>query len=49
LVSNEDNRLELAKSAYGKIVDPANANQLYNLFTSQARKDELRNYINAYR
>jgi len=48
LVSNEDNRLELAKSAYAKIVDPANASQLYDLFTSQARKDELRNYINSY-
>jgi len=48
LVSNEDNRLQLAKSAYGKIVDPANNSQLYDLFTSQARKDELRNYINSY-
>jgi hypothetical protein len=48
LVSDEDNRLQLAKSAYAKIVDPANASQLYELFTSQARKDELRNYINSY-
>jgi hypothetical protein len=48
LVSNEDNRLELAKSAYRQIVDPANSNLLYDLFTTQARKDELRNYINSY-
>jgi hypothetical protein len=49
LVSDENNRLQLAKSAYAKIVDPANASQLYDLFTSQERKDELRNYINSYK
>jgi hypothetical protein len=48
LVSNEDNRLELAKSSYSHIVDPANVNLLYDLFTTQTRKDELRNYINSY-
>jgi hypothetical protein len=48
LVSDESNRLQLAKSAYAKITDPANFSQLYDLFTSQARKDELANYINSY-
>jgi len=48
LVSDEYNRLELAKSVYGHIVDPANANLLYDLFTTQSIKDELRNYINSY-
>jgi hypothetical protein len=48
LISDEDNRLQLAKSAYARIVDPVNFNQLYDLFTSQARKDELKNYINSY-
>jgi len=48
LVSDEDNRLQLAKSAYPRITDPGNFSQLYDLFSSQARKDELRNYINSY-
>ena len=48
LVSDEDNRLQLAKSAYARITDPSNFSQLYDLFSSQARKDELRNYINSY-
>ena len=48
LVSDEDNRLQLAKSAYGRIVDQANFGQLYDLFSTQARKDELRTYVNSY-
>jgi hypothetical protein len=48
LVSDEDNRLQLAKSAYGRIIDPANFSQLYDLFSSQARRDELKSYINSY-
>lgn len=48
LVSDENNRLQLAKSAYTRITDPANFSQLYELFSTQARKDELRNYINTY-
>jgi Domain of unknown function (DUF4476) len=48
LVSDEDNRLQLAKSAYARITDPANFSQLYDLFSTQARKNELANYINSY-
>jgi hypothetical protein len=48
LVSDEDNRLQLAKSVYGRIIDPANFSQLYDLFSSQARRDELKSYINSY-
>jgi hypothetical protein len=48
LVSDEDNRLQLAKSAYRNIVDPSNFTQLYDLFTTQARKDALANYISSY-
>ena len=48
IVSDEDNRLQLAKSAYARIIDPANFNQMYDLFSSQARKDELRSYVNSY-
>jgi hypothetical protein len=45
LVSAESNRLELAKSAYNNVTDPANFTQLYDIFTSQASKDELSAYI----
>jgi hypothetical protein len=48
LVSDEDNRLQLAKSAYRNIVDPSNFTQLYDLFTTQARKDALANYVSSY-
>jgi hypothetical protein len=48
LVSDEDNRLQLAKSAYRNLVDPSNFTQLYDLFTTQARKDALANYISSY-
>jgi len=48
LVSDEDNRLQLAKSAYARITDPGNFSQLYDLFSTQARKEELRNYVNSY-
>ncbi len=45
LVSAEYNRLELAKSAYNNITDPANFPQIYDIFSSQASKDELRTYV----
>lgn len=48
LITDENNRLQLAKAAYARIVDPGNFAQLYDLFSSQAKKDELRNYINSY-
>jgi len=48
LISDEDNRLQLAKSAYARITDPANFSTLYDLFSSQARKTELANYVNSY-
>jgi hypothetical protein len=48
LVSDEDNRLQLAKLAYRNIVDPSNFTQLYDLFTTQARRDALANYVSSY-
>jgi hypothetical protein len=49
LVSDEDNRLQLAKSSYRNITDRANYTLLYDLFNSQARKDALAAYVNSYR
>ena len=48
LVSAENNRLELAKSAYGNITDPENFNLMYEVFTSQSSKNELSSYVNTY-
>lgn len=48
LVSNEDNRLELAKSSYDNIVDPGNFSQLYDLFSSQSRRNELSDYVRTH-
>jgi hypothetical protein len=48
LVSAENNRLELAKSAYGNITDPENFNQMYDVLTSQTSKNELSSYVNTY-
>ena len=41
LLSSDANRLELAKLSYDNIVDPANFQQLYDLLSSQASRDEL--------
>lgn len=47
LLSDESNRLNLAKLAFDNIVDQQNFRQLYDLFDSQSSKDELDNYIKA--
>ncbi|HEU5165791.1 MAG TPA: DUF4476 domain-containing protein [Chitinophagaceae bacterium] len=44
LVSEESNRLELAKASYDNIVDQANFNQLYDIFSSSSR-NELEIYV----
>jgi hypothetical protein len=46
LVSAENNRLQLAKLSYRTITDVANFNQVYNLLSSQASKNELAAFIN---
>jgi Ca2+-binding EF-hand superfamily protein len=48
LVSDERNRLELAKSAYGNITDTENFNLMYDLLTSQSSKNELSTFVNTY-
>ncbi len=47
LVSNESNRLDLAKLALNNTVDPANYPTLYDLFSSQTTRDELAAYVSA--
>lgn len=45
LVSAETTRLELAKLGYARAVDPANYYSLVDLFTAQANRTALENYI----
>lgn len=47
LDSDEPDRLDMAKAAYKVLVDPENFGVVYNLFSSQAYKDELSVYVNA--
>ena len=48
LVSSESNRLELAKASYNNIVDQANFNQLYDVLSSTASRNELEIYVIDY-
>jgi hypothetical protein len=48
LVSSETNRLELAKSSYDNIVDPANFTSLYDVLASQSSRDQLAAYVRSY-
>ncbi|MET0394950.1 MAG: DUF4476 domain-containing protein, partial [Chitinophagaceae bacterium] len=41
LVSSESNRLELAKSSYNNITDPANFTQMYDVLSSQSSRNAL--------
>jgi hypothetical protein len=47
LVTNEANRLELAKLAYDNVVDPTNYRDLYSIFGKQASITQLDKYIRA--
>jgi hypothetical protein len=49
LDNDEPDRLEMAKAAYKALVDPDNFGVVYNLFSTQAYKDELSVYVNANR
>ncbi|MGE5519860.1 MAG: DUF4476 domain-containing protein [Candidatus Dadabacteria bacterium] len=49
LISDENNRLELAKAAYRTITDPANFTQIYDILSSQADRDELAAYVRNYK
>jgi len=48
LVSSESNRLELAMASYNNIVDQVNFNQLYDVLSSTASRNELENYVKGY-
>lgn len=45
LVSSESNRLALAKSAYDNVIDQNNFDQLYDVLSSTASRNELDNYV----
>jgi hypothetical protein len=45
LISTETTRLELAKLGYARVVDPLNYYSLVDLFTVQANRTALENYI----
>ena len=47
-VTDENNRLQLAKASYRTITDPENFRQLYDVFKYQASKNEMDNYIMDY-
>ena len=45
IITDENERLELAKLAHRTVTDPGNFLQLLDLFTNQSNKDELTNYV----
>lgn len=45
LISDERERLALAKLSYARVSDAPNFTSLYDLFNTQASRDELNNYI----
>jgi hypothetical protein len=49
LFSSDNDKLELAKLAYSKTVDPANYTSLYNLFSYQSSRDDLNAFIRGQR
>jgi hypothetical protein len=46
LVDSESDRVALAKLAYLRATDPTTFTQLFDMFPTQASKDDLTNYIN---
>jgi uncharacterized protein YktA (UPF0223 family) len=48
LITDENNRLQLAKLSYRTVVDHDNFSQLYDVLNSQSSRDELANYVNNY-
>ena len=48
VITSESDRLELAKLAWNRVTDPAYFTSLFDMFTSQANRDELNVYIQAH-
>ena len=44
---SESNRVELAKLAYNRVVDPVNYSSVVSMYSSQTSRDEINAYINA--
>jgi len=49
LDNDEPDRLDMAKASYRTIVDPQNFSQVYDLFPTQAYRDDLAAYVSANR
>ena len=49
LVTGDDNREELLEMSYALVTDPTNFPGLYSLISTQAGRDELAAYVNAYK
>jgi len=47
-VTDENNRMELAKASYSTITDPDNFRQIYDVFRNQSSKDEMDKFIRNY-
>ncbi len=45
LINTESDRLALAKLSYARVSDPSSFSSLYDLFYSQASRDELNNFV----
>jgi len=45
LITSEANRFELAKLSYRAVADPANFSQVINLFSNQAYRNDLEQYV----
>jgi hypothetical protein len=45
LITSENDRLDLAKLSYRSVIDAVNFTQLYDLFKTQASKDELNGFL----
>lgn len=48
LINNQSNRFTLAKASYPHITDPTNFTDMYEVFSSQTYKDQLKDYVSAY-
>jgi hypothetical protein len=48
VISTEADRLELAKLAWSQVTDPTNFTQLFDMFTTQASRDNLNAYLQAH-
>ncbi len=48
VISSENDRLELAKLAWSRVTDPSYFSSLYDMFTTQANRDDLSNYVQTH-